>query len=227
MPAQDLLAVIPGYREALGKEQLVRDACFLPVTESVAGFELRPMTLRDYLVLKSARSPLLAGRIPSPDQLLAFLWQLSPWYRPRLSLATIINRRLFVWHCRRLLPLREPRVRWKMGLPRWQEQAQKRLERAARLVLACREYVKETFQDAPPSSSRAQLDPQFWGDAVALCAVLGREFGWTEDYVLAMPLKRIFQYLKEIGHAHGAKVPLCNPSDAVKADWLRSVNRRN
>ena len=57
---------IPGYREAVARERLARDASFMPVTETVAGFELVPMTLRQYLILSLMRSPLLTGDTPGP-----------------------------------------------------------------------------------------------------------------------------------------------------------------
>jgi hypothetical protein len=73
----DLRDIIPGYRESIERETAVRDAAFLGISETVGPFELRPMTLRDYIVLKNAGSPLLgAGTKPSPEQLAMFVWLL-------------------------------------------------------------------------------------------------------------------------------------------------------
>src|SRR5436190_23240372 len=69
---------IPGFLEAVQREQFVRDAAFLRLSESVAGFELVPLTLRHYLILRATRNPLLWGGLPSPNQLFNFLWMLAP-----------------------------------------------------------------------------------------------------------------------------------------------------
>ena len=79
---------IPGYREAVMRERFARDAAFIhspvaPLNESIAGFTVAPLTLRHLLTLRISRSPLFGIAIPSPGQISAFLWLLSPHYRPR------------------------------------------------------------------------------------------------------------------------------------------------
>ena len=205
---------IPPYAEALAREQASRNAAFLDITETVAGFELRQMTLRDYLVLQVMRHPLLGGGTPSPEDLVAFLWLLSPAYRPAFTLGSFVNRRLFLRRCAGFLPsLRH-------GM------TPERLVIAARIVEACRAYVAETMQDNGPTVRGRGFTPTYWSDGADICAALGREYGWTDTHTLGMPMKRILQYLNEIRSAHGSKTPLCNPSDRVLNEWMMA-NHRN
>ena len=69
------------YREAVQREQLERDAAFLDVTESIGPFEVKPLTLRHYLTLRTKGSPfLMPGASPTPSDLFVLLWLLSPQY---------------------------------------------------------------------------------------------------------------------------------------------------
>jgi len=63
---------VPGLKLALEREAFLRDAAFLPVNESIAGFEAVPMTLREYGLLRLMKSPLLAFTLPTPVQLTQF-----------------------------------------------------------------------------------------------------------------------------------------------------------
>ena len=210
----DLVELIPGYRAAVDTEQLSRDASFLPITETVGGFELRPLTLRDYITLRMMRSPLICGGTPSPGQLAAFLWLLSPSHRPGLTLGAFLNRRLFLRRCKYFLPSSNRADR------------PERMANAARLLVAIRAYVEEAFQDRPPTKARGWIE-DYYSDAAALCGMLAREYGWSEKAVLDMPMKRIFQYLNEIKAANGSKSPLCNPSDRIKSEFMAKINRKN
>src|SRR6266436_5404501 len=73
----------PPYLEAVAAERLSRDAAVLGVRESIAGFEVLPLSLFHLLLLRIMRHPLLAGQVPSPVQLRDFLWALSPDYTPQ------------------------------------------------------------------------------------------------------------------------------------------------
>src|SRR5438046_741906 len=89
---------IPGYAVAVLKEQFSRDVAFLELNESVAGFELVPLTLRHYLILRSTRNPILWGDLPTPNQLFNFLWLLSPEYNGPQTRA----RKRFQRRCRKI-----------------------------------------------------------------------------------------------------------------------------
>lgn len=99
---------------------------------------------------------------------------------------------------------------------------------AAKIIDAARAYIIETMQDRPPvqKSMSNGHEVDYYSDPAYFCACFGREFGWCQEEVLNMPLKRLFQYLNEMKKYHGSPVPLCNPSDSIRADWMRGMNNR-
>lgn len=211
---------IPGYRDAVEKEELVRDAAFLPVNESIGSFEVVPMTLPHYLLLRAMKSPMLTFEVPTPEQLTQFLWLLSPDYTPTESKA----RKQFFRRCRQFKLPRKPWFRTGWTTRRWMKKAKARMKVFVDTIGDARRYVIETFQDRPGTVSSIQDAIEYFSDATSLCGSMAREYGWSEKAILKMPLKRLFQYLKEIGQAHGKKV-FCNPSGDVMAQWQVEQNR--
>lgn len=217
---------IPEYVQAVRKERACRDAAFLGITETVGSFELRAMTLRDYIMLRNMRSPVLA-RIPATEeQLSAFLWLLSPAFQPGWQFTSWLLRRAFIlFRCRRL---------WKDDLF------------MAKTEAACWAYVDETFQDSksgtavgwirPPNNplklppipapqTPRNSDPEYFSDACYFSALFARHYnGWTPEMVLNLPLKAVFQFQNEIRKQCG--IDLQNPSDAVLSNALLA-NRQN
>jgi hypothetical protein len=212
---------IPGYAEAVVKERVIRDASFLGITESVGPFEVVPMTLRHYLVLRAMRSPLLGKETPSPDDLASFLWLLSPQYTPAGGRV----KARFVRACRKSFypPRYLPLVNTARARARHQRKCDAKLAVAAEIITKARTYVDESMQDRPPVQSTVGFQAEHISDGAYFCALFGREYGWTQEETLNTPLKRVFQYCTEQKIHHGSKVPLCNPSDRVKSRWMRSL----
>lgn len=204
MPAIDPSAV-PGLMEAVAREQINRDAAFLPINETICGFELLPMTLRHYVILLIARNPLLGDAVPSPVQLAQFLWILSPDYSPKGG----FRRWRILRRCRKLIP--------KGG-----KNSFKQFGRVAEVIEACRKYVDDTFSDTPSRKPSNGFKPSHCSDAATICACFAREFGWKDEYTLSMPLKRIFQYLRDIQRHHDPKIPQFSAADRCLIDWANA-----
>lgn len=206
-------------RAAREREQLARSASLLPVTESIGGFDVLPLTLTHLVMLRVAKSPLLSGaHLPSPGDLAAFLWILSPEFTTAPGPA----RERFFKRCRsEFMPVRKPWLRTRLAMIIWQRKEDDRLARAAELINAARAYVEEAFQDAAPPGEKSQARKEYFANEIGTCAWLAREFGWSEENIMAMPYKRILQYRKEIERDRGSKTPQFNPSDAVVAKWQR------
>lgn len=83
-------------------------------------------------------------------------------------------------------------------------------------------FVKESFQDSPAESGIESVS--YYSFAASIVDVFAKEYGWTEQAILNTPVKRLFQYLKAISRRNGEKT-FFNPSDKVRGDWLREVNR--
>jgi hypothetical protein len=225
----DLLS-IPGYARAILQERTVRNAAFLGITESVGPFEVLPMTLRHWMLLQVIGSPLMRERtsddpaVPRPDQLQEFLWVLSPHFRPGDVKAKAAHDR----KCRKTFypPRYLPLLNTAGAQRRHERKCQERLTIAAEIINAARAYVTETMQDRPPVAATLGFQADYFSDAAFFCARIGREYGWSQEETLEMPLKRLFQYLNEIKQWNGSKIPLCNPSDQVRSNWMREVNKQ-
>jgi hypothetical protein len=212
------------FRAAIKKEGFIRDASFVPVNESIAGFTVRPMLLEYFLALRIIESPFLVGGDPDPRDARAFLWRLSPHYSPR----SILVRAAFMHRCRVFLPPLEPYIKTKRARKRWATQTIARLEELGTVYRGINVYVSETLQDWPSGSEGGAEGKSYFSDAVSIIGTIARDYGWPESAILKLPMKRALQYMKEIKQANAPGKPLFNPlSDKVHFDWLRECNRRN
>src|SRR5206468_3380665 len=130
---------IPGYKEAVAAERLAREVSFLPITESVAGFELVPMTLRQFLILSLMKSPLLTGGTPGPGDLLDFLWLLNPNYNPKGG----FHKRRTVRKLRKCIPPIGAIWNFEWLNAKRQRRVNLAVYRLTRLVVSLRKYVVE------------------------------------------------------------------------------------
>lgn len=200
MPAFDY-EQIPGYVAAVQKETLIRNACFLPINETIEGFEVKPMTVRDYVTLRTINSPLLSGVTPSKNDVIAFLWLLSPKFNP---IGGREKRRL-------MKPFKTMSI-----------------DQGAKLVVGIRKYIEETFQDRPSSSGSGDkvFVKSYYADVCHMCATFAKHFGWDDELTLGKPVKRIFQYLKVLREQGGQKVAHFNPSDAIAMRYIAEQERK-
>lgn len=82
------------YEKVVKRDQDSRDAAYLELTTSVCGVEIRQMTLADLIVLDGLpeTQAVFAG-VAFRECLLAFLWRLSPRYRPGWLAAFLFARK--------------------------------------------------------------------------------------------------------------------------------------
>jgi hypothetical protein len=211
------------YRQAVERERLIRDAAYLPVTERIGPFEVRAMTLQDYLALRLVGSPFICGGPRDSDGIAAFLWLLAPDYAP----GNLQGKRRMERACRGYAMPGPPRVHlpWLM---------RRRARGAARAAVACasmlgliEDYVAETVQDRPATSS-GEEGASYFSEAAGLIDTFAAEYGWADEVILGMPLKRLFQQLKIINArrraASGRATMMFNPSDAVRGRMLEALN---
>lgn len=113
---------IPGLREAVEKEQFIRDTAFLDIPEQICGIDVKPLTLRHVLALSLVGSPFMVGGNPSPVDCAQFLWCVSTSWSPHSRW----RRKLFIRRCRRL--------------------------KFSTLAKSIEEFVDEAFQDSPATT---------------------------------------------------------------------------
>ncbi len=205
---------------AVERERVIRAVAEVSGYETIAGFKVKPMTLFHYLALRDVmESPMLPPfTSPTPVELAAFLWLLSPGYNREGK-----GRERFLKTCRAFVV--------PTGLFSSPRRRRRASDRFAKTVAAAREYVEEALMDRPGAARSGGGEPDYYCDSVALCATLAREYGWSRESVMAMPMKILFQHLKEIKEyraaVHGQPVLMGNPSDGIKSAYLEQANRRN
>ncbi len=132
----------PDYRQALDREELIRSAAFLGVTELICGVEVMPLTLEHLCRLQCVGSPFVSGGTPLPEDVAVFLWAVSPEYSQKAR----FKRYLF---CRKVRG-----IKWAEG------------------VEAINAYLNESFEDAPAEKSLGFSAPYWssYASIVALLA---------------------------------------------------------
>lgn len=190
-----LLDTIPGYRDAVERENAVRDASFVQDgNEVLCGLSVRAMTARHVALLDMAGSPFVCGGAPAPGRVAQFLWVVSKEF---MAGDTAV-RDAFVARCKSLPFLDSTRQ--------------------------IEQYVEDAFQDAPPGKRAGERIPLVsW--VADLVDILASEYGWAEPEILNLPLKRAFQYVRCIQRRHNPKATFFNPSDKVRGEWLKEQNR--
>jgi hypothetical protein len=207
---------VPGYLDSVINEKVIRDSAFFGLTENVAGFELKPLTLRNYLTLQFINSPLLAKETPSPVQLAQFLWVNSKDFKvcPRA-------RARFLKGCRFFCPPSPPIL---FQTRRWRRRFNRAMFEMARVLNAAREYIKQSTMDAPPSRVGNTFSPAHYSEVAFWLSMF--KFRYTHNQILEMPMKVLYQCLNERSEVlSGGKRIAFNPSDKVLAEWTAAQNR--
>jgi len=169
--SRSLQDLIPGLREADEEYRNLALEAFAGVEPKIAGvIEILPLTARMLLELEGAECALVTGcgRAADETDVALFLWRCSPHYER----GNETLRRFFIGS---LAPI-------PFGLAR--DDILAYLERA----LAGMPLVK--------NSSSAASGVSAWPSH--LVHLLAKEYGWSEEYILDLPLRRLFQYVNRI-----------------------------
>lgn len=188
---------IPGYLEAVNREQTVRELAFLPVPLPICGVPIRHMNMRHYMLLQGCGNRFVCGGRPGPADVLGFLWFLSPEYSTQAG------------------------AREKFA----KDYAKAWRSRFSELCGGIVEYLDGVFQDSPASDGTKSKS--FTAAAAGMVDTLASQYGWRDEDILEMPIARIFQYYKRIEARLNPKKPQFNRSDAVISKWLRDRVAQN
>ena len=119
---------IPGYREAVEHENVVRAAAFIDAPEELCGLAVRPLTLGDMVALEQCGVCFFNARQPfEPADVVRFLWYQHEGYRQSAR----FRRDLFI-----------------------RQHARKANELCAGMITA---WIDEAFQDSPGSSGGNEI----------------------------------------------------------------------
>jgi len=189
----------PGFREAVERQSAIRDNAFLDaeLPVNICGITIRHMIARDYLILDALGSPfIVGGRFPADFDAVEFLWH--------LQVRQPFSQLWFSYRCGKKF----------VGKP---------------VLEQIMDYVKDTFQDAPGGGRGGAVADV--GFLAAMVDTLASEYGWDESKVagppgVAIPLRRLFQYMKRIRLRTDPNAISFNPSDAIISRELRLKRER-
>ena len=217
----------PGYAAAVQRENLVRAAACLGMTERVCGVEAVALTSRRVRLLAMANSPFLARGVSVHQfctlpnigaHIVTFLWAVSTRY----AAGNTRKRLRFIKRHRPLLkrPIDE-------------------------LISGILDYIGEAYLDAPESEESKSffafeasivismhhlygLPIDFWEDSGTIFGRVRRAYRRLTGKIspLDVPLK-IYWQLQKAEHQYGnPKATMSNPSDKFIADGLSELNKR-
>lgn len=196
---------IPGYSEAIEREETHRVEAWLGLEEPIYGVEMSPLTLRRLMYLAAAKNPFVEGA--SHD------FEYTPY-----AVGS------FLWICS---------CDFVAGPGKHADRARKRFFKRLR-KLPCLEvsqkifvYLNESYFDLASFSGRSETAPKI-GWVGAQIHRHASEYGWSVDEILDTPMKQLIQLdrCQLAGDSETAKL-LSNPvSDGVTAAYLEARNSK-
>jgi len=201
---------IPGYADAVKRENRLRDTAFLDGHEIVCGVEVVPLSLRRLIWLEQARNGFVVPcRFESEQEMLAHALQcvyfclpeFEPPKSPRFSFWQAfqdgVNQRAFF---RKALRAGAPDV----------------------IIAEIEEWLNGAFMDMMTGGgTKDEVPPPSYASypAYIIDRFAEAELPFSYDEILDMPLRRLWQHLRVSSRRiHGAT--LTNPSDAHAVDYL-------
>jgi hypothetical protein len=185
---------VPGYSEALAKEQQLREEAYLGNPSAVAGVRCYQITPRLLNLLVVLNSPCVMGGTITPNDAARFLWTLASDFpkTPKMG-------RWFANHY--------PSHLAKMG---WDWEF---------VFDSITEFLEATFLDSP---NGARSTPYVC--STAWIEVRMHKFlGWDSDRTLNTPLRRIYQLLRCEAIMDGDRTLVNRLSDKANDDWLHTA----
>lgn len=95
------------------------------------------------------------------------------------------------------------------------------------LIHAAYSYLKDVFIDCPTGGSSG-FSPPYWSAFANVISELASEYGWSEEHIMRMPLKRVWQYVRIVRQKQNPKETFSNTiSGGVRQRWLDEGCKRN
>lgn len=185
---------------ALAREQEIRATAFYEKTFTLAGFPCRALTLADYRLLTEAGNVFFSGR-DNGDQMI---------------------------DCGQVL--------WLLSVDFKEDKAARdkfmaRVFKSARKIVIkeVRDYLSSIWQDMPDYKIKDSGASPRWCYEASIIDSLAARYGWTIEYIMALPLAQVRAFLNIIHWELCAKagekaVFQPAPSAHLKSEWMRKRN---
>lgn len=215
------------------RERVLRDCAFLGLTtEDIAGYPAAPLTLRHCNILRLKGSSFMPPfGTPGPTDLAEFLWIVNPGFIPGNHGHAVRAKNRFLATCRVFVKPAEPIFGLTYRIKKWEARAGAALDIFTRTVTAAREYMETSLMDRPPSAD-GPSGPDYYSDFCHIAGALMRNYhGLNYDQIQLLPVKVIYQFLKEIREHNacsaGETPVMWNPSDEQYDRILEMLNTPN
>ena len=207
-----LLNDIPGLATAMAaaesSQYQTRENSLLNLTYDLCGFNVRTMTIRDYVLLDRVGSPFLQRVEPTMADLAMFLWILSPEFK-----AWINGTGLRKW-----LPSLQPVAAFLYSRKVNRAFGKDIPKTSEAMIVKCFEYIDEMFFDCPPSVKGGEKSCLSyltgWFDS------LQSEYHFTSEQVWEMGLPELFQRLAAIRQRINPSMPQFNKRTDELKMWI-------
>lgn len=189
---------IPGFREALERERVVREHAFLGACEPIEGVSVVPLTLERLHVLMVARNCFVAKEPFKVGDVLQFLWVASPgWSYSKTDRDAFIAK-----------------------------YAEHVFTHFHQCVEGIKSMVTDTFMDVDRDGESGKISEPLTAWVAYYVLMAARETGWSRNTIFKdIPFTELIQYLRIADKLRGGTVN--NPtSTAAKMAWLETLNRR-
>lgn len=197
---------IPGFADAVKREQRVRRQAWVHVRHEIAGVPVRSLTLRDMEILEEMQSGFFCPwRFDSDSEYLGHCAQLVWW----LSDCPKPDRYRTTW---RGLFAAKPR----------RELIAQLATKPAELARDTAAFMRDQFMDAPKGSAESFGTAAAAGPAYIFDTLAAGGYAFTADEILDMPLPRLWQLLRLV-QRRVFGTALTNPSDKLATDYLASL----
>lgn len=176
----------PEYREAIAREETLRNAAFLDSPETLCGFRVAPFNLLHLAALQIAGNPFICGGDLQPWHVAQFLWVVREPVPGRPGW----RQRRFIRKCRRL--------------------------RFVESVGQIAEWVDLAFEDTIGRGCGAEAhEARPYVAAAGIVDRIASEYGWSEQDILKTPLKRLLAYQRAIAIRNDPEKIVLSRSDDI------------
>jgi len=206
--AADLQFVeIPGFRDALKRESLVRRQGWVGAHAEIAGVRVRFLTLRDMVLLEEMQNGFFCPwRFDTDAEFLGhaahLVWWLSDCPKPPTNARTWFQPRAWASRARLLEHLKR---------------------RPVDLANDVRAYIEDAYLDAPrcggTGGSPLAATPAYIADTLAAGG-----FALSLDEILDMPVTRLWQLVR-LAARRVYGTPATNASDKLACDYLAGISQ--
>lgn len=199
---------IPGYAEALRREDSVRREAFSHSLDSICGVPVRPLTLRDAITLEEMRNGFFCPfTFDADDELIGHCAQLV-WWLSDCPKPGFYTKSIWQW---RVAIRRRHLCRYLGQFP-------------TELVQGVHRFLKDAFFDAPKPSNGVKSAAVAAGPAYVFDTLAQAGYVLTPDQILDMPLAQLWQVLRLASRRlYGA--PAVNESDRIATEYLETLNK--